>query len=671
MADEPKKRKVTKSDWDKVEKFVSGEFDNRSTSTFRKNHETIWKEVDRQIAMQPMTKVSADGRADPNAWQAAVELGELSKASEIITSDVMRITFPQERTWFQPHVELEWPMGPDGRPARNDDRARDKQSIADGLLRSLMAQQHKDFGLKSRFRLSIKESLHHGGFVSEIRFDREMMVKEGSKVREIGAPVWLPYSMWNAYPDPSPSIIGTNLFYTGSMILVEYVPKYKLKDMAKGDGWMPDRLNKMPDEEHTDKDNKTKDIKLIKYFGDICIERSDGDIYLPNSKVILANGKLIYYAPNDLPYSPIIYGGYERQDVRDPYYTSPIIKQSPIQKFTTLMTNEFIDATKLKVKPPIEYDGMDAEYAANDGPVISPGSKNPRRGGGKAFTTLDIGDPSFALQAMQFGFKTMQEGMGVSSVRSGVSSSDRQTATEIQKTAQGAEVRTIEFVSVTEPHLLSFLYMQHELNRMYMGEYTFYSDEMHTPDFIRATKKDIQANAVFEVVGSRGLLGEEQRTQKIMAVHAWASSNPLYAKHLKPVDIILDAYRDAGKKNPEVWVQTGQPEIPQEVQQQMQQLAQENAQLKQVLQENNIDMQKQQMKVSADLQKTQMKEGNKYQIHQENVQKDVAISMATMSADENRARLEAANRTANTQMNNAAKIATSILGKSDKEQRPQ
>lgn len=663
MADEPKKRKVTKSDWDKVEKFVTDEFENRSTSTFRKNHENIWKEVDRQIAMQPLTKISQSDREA--SWQAAVELGELSKASEIITSDVMRITFPQERTWFQPHVELDWPLGQDGRQQRNDDMARNKQAKADGLLRSLMVQQHKDFGLKSRFRLSIKESLHHGGFVSEIRFDREMMVKEGSKIREIGAPVWVPYSMWNAYPDPSPFIIGTNLFYTGSMILVEYVPKAKLKDMAKGDGWMPDRLSKLPDEEHTDKDNKTKDIKLLKFYGDICIERSDGDIYLPNSKVIIGNGKLIYYAPNDLPYSPIIYGGYERQDVRDPYYTSPIIKQSPIQKFTTLMTNEFIDATKLKVKPPIEYDGMDPEYAANDGPVISPGSKNARRGGGKPFTTLDIGDPSFALQAMQFGFRTMQEGMGVSAIRSGVANSDRQTATEIQKTAQGAEVRTIEFVSVTEPHLLSFLYMQHELNRMYMGEYTFYSDEMHTPDFIRATKKDIDANAVFEVVGSRGLLGEEQRTQKIMAVHAWASSNPLYAKYLKPVEIILDAYRDAGKKNPEDWVQSGQPEIPQEIQLKLQQLAQENQQLKQILQENNIDMQKQQIKVAADLQKTQMKEGNKYRIHQDNVQKDVALSMATLSADEERARLEASTRTTNQQMANAARIAQSIIGKSD------
>ena len=257
MADEPKKRKVTKTDWDKVEKYINDLFEERSKSTFRIDHETIWKEVDRQISMKAPKRVAVNGQPLKNTWHAAVELGELSKASEIITSDVMRITFPQERTWFQPHVELDWPMGQDAMRRRTDKKAKDRQSIADGLLRSLMVQQHKDFGLKSRFRLSVKEALHHGGFVAEVRFDREMMVKEGSKVREIGAPVWVPYSMWNAYPDPSPSVIGTNLFYTGSMLLVEYAPLYKVKEMAKGEGWITERLKDIKTEEHTDKDNKT------------------------------------------------------------------------------------------------------------------------------------------------------------------------------------------------------------------------------------------------------------------------------------------------------------------------------------------------------------------------------------------------------------------------------
>lgn len=608
---EPKKRKVTSSDWNKVEKFVKDEHEARKTSKFRRENERIWKEVDRQITMEPMKKMGTDGREMKNSWHSALELGELSKASEILTSDVMRIIFSTQ--WFQPHVELDFPLDEQTGKRKIDD---DKQKIADGLLRSLMVQQHKDFGLKARFRLSVKESLHHGSFVAETRFENELMVKDGDRVKLIGAPVWVPYSMWNAYPDPSPSVIGTNTFYTGAMILVEYMPLWKLKKRATGEGWIQERLKKVEKKSNKNGETDTEDLELIKYKGDISIERSDGDIFLPNSEVILANGKLVYYSANELPYPNVIYSGYERQDVRDPYYTSPIIKLSPTQKFTTIVTNKFVDAMALKVEPPAEYDSNDPDYAANGGPDLTPGSKTGTRSMGQGFKTLDIGDPRFALDAITMGMRQLQEGLGVSSNRSGVRDADRETATAANLANQGAEVRTIEFVSQLEPQgLLPFLYMQHELNRMKMKEYSFYNDEMHTPDFIRATNKDIQANAHFEIVGSKGLLGEEQRRTRLAQTVAFLSGNPLFATKLKTSDIALDMLRDAGKKNPEEWVEENEPEIPpqlqmkmQEVQQQMQQMQQmiqqlqgENQQLKSGLQVKMAQIQATQASKEADL----------------------------------------------------------------------
>lgn len=578
-----KERKIRKTDWDKVGELVQSIYDERKKSNFRREHEEKWSEIDRQIAMNPMKRVSEQGKEIGNDWRSALELGELSKASEIITSDVMRITFPTEKVWFQPHVYLSWPTDPKtGKPKSNSE----KQKVADGILRNLMSQQHQDFGFKSRFRLSVKESLHHGSFVAETRFEKELMVKDGGMVKSVGSPVWVPYSMWNAYPDPSPSVIGANMFYTGSMVLVDYMPLAKLKRLAKSDGWMEGRLSKVEEQEHDVKGRKTKDVELVKYYGDISIERADGDIYLPNAKVILANGELVYYAQNELPYPSVIYGGYERQDVRDPYYTSPIIKQSPMQKFATVMVNKFADGVGLKIEPPIEYDGNDPDYVQNDGPVIAPGAKTPTKSMGKGMTVIDIGDPSYALKAAEVGLRNMQEGTGVSALRSGTANSDRQTAFEVNKVAQGAEVRTIEFVDQLSPGLRSFLHMQHELNRMHMTEYEFYNDEMHTPDVIRAKKSDIQANACFEVVGSRGLLGEEQRTQKTTQVTAFASQNPLFANLLKPDQVLLDMYRDAGKKNPEEWVKAAEQNNPQDAAKdaQMQQMGQMLQQLQGELQ---------------------------------------------------------------------------------------
>jgi len=620
---EIKTRRIKESDWKKLETHVSDELSARSTSQFRKNHEEKWKEVDRQIAMNPLRKgVAGQTQSPDEAWQSAFELGELSKASEIIADDAMRITFPDEN-WFEPHVELQ--RGADQKPVPQK-----KQVMADGLLRSLMTQQHKDFGFKGRFRLSVKEALHHGGFVAEAKFAHEMMVFDGQKLKPVSSPVWQPISMWNAYPDPSPSVIGTNLFYTGSMIINEFMPLWRLKQIAKGDGWMPARLSKISQDEHDNGEIKTKDVKLTKFYGDLNIERSDGDIYFPNSFAILANGVIVFMKANELPYPSIIYGGYERQDIRDPYYTSPIIKQSPMQKITTIIANRFIDSVELKTRPPIEYDGNDPDYVVNDGPAIYPGAKTPTKSIGKGMTVLDIGVPRWGLEGLQMGLRQMQEGTGVSSLRTGVTNSDRQTATEVNKTQQGAEVRTVAFVGMLEEGgLRPWLYMQHELNRLNMKEYTFYNSEMNTPDFIRATKKDIQANAHFDVVGSRGLLGEEQRTQRVGAATAFFSGNPLFAPKLKTTEIMLQTYRDAGLKSPEQFVEAEEqgPQIPPEVQAQMQQMQQMVRQLQEELQKAQSGVQAQMAKIQLEQEKAKADHALKAA--------GVEIARANSAADQN------------------------------------
>ncbi len=612
-------KRITQENWDKVEAFVNDEHESRKTSETRKDHERIWTEVDRQIRMKPKTRVDTAGKEIDvkKDWHNAIELGELSTASEVIASDVMRIIF--QSVWFQPHAELKWPIDEEtGLPKINDD----KQEIADGLLRNLMVQQHKDFGLKARFRLSVKESLHHGGFCAEVRMEEQLLVREGSKIRKVAAPVWVPYSMWNTYPDPSPMVIGTNMFYTGNMILVEYLPYAKLKDYAKGDGWMTKRLAQV----EKSKKGDGKDVELVKFKGDIYIDRSTDSIYLPNSEVILANGKLVYYAPAELDYPNVIYSGYERQDVRDPYYTSPIIKLSPTQQIASIVANKFLDGIALHVEPPIEYDSNDADYAANGGPVIAPGAKTGTRSVGAGMKALMVGDPNIALGGYTLTTQQMKEGLGVSANRSGVRQNDRETATAANLANQGAEVRTMEFVSQLEPQaLMPFLYMQHDWNRRKMKEYDFYNDEMHTPDFMRATRKDIDANCHFEITGSRGLLGEEKRRTALKSSVAFFSGNPLFAGRLDPDTIIMDTFRDDGKKNPEEWVKAAEKGLPPQVQQQMQQMGQMIQQLQGELQQAKSGEQ-------AKLAKLQL---DKYVADQDHdiAMRELAMQEAALSAD--------------------------------------
>lgn len=635
MDSEVKNRRINKNDFKKVEEFIKGELDSRKGSQFRKDKEEKWREIDRQLSMKPMDRLDATGKKLPKSWHNVFELGELSKASEILCADTERILFPSDRKFFECHVEIDLGNQP-------QEQAEQGQRKADGVLRSLMIQQHQDFGFRARFRLSIKEALHHGSFVAVAKWHKEKMVKDGSKVKFLGSPVWTPYSMWNAYPDPSPSVISTGIFYQGSMILVDYMPLWRLKKQT-GEGWMPGQYSQIKTTEKETKEGvKTKDVELVHWYGDLFIDRKneDGGIYLPNCHAILANDILVFYEPNALPFSPVIYEGYERQDIRDPYFTSPLEKQSPVQKIATICANKYLDAVALAVEPPGEYDANDPDYVANGGPLIAPGAQTPTRSMGKGWNTLKVGDPNFALSGLQMCLRQMQEGTGVSALRSGTPNSDRQTATEIQKVTQGAEVRTVDFVAKLEQGgVRPFLYMQHELNRMNLEDYPFYNDEMSTPDFMRADKSDIDHPSHFDVVGSKGLLGEEQRTQRIMQATAFFSSNPLFAPKLRATDVMLEGYRDAGKKNPEEFVQVGEPQLPPQVQAQMQQMQQAMKEMAQRLQEaesgKQVEMAKLQQKAQADAAKDKLERDKMALEHQQ-----VMMQMAA-DAKEANAKLQA------------------------------
>lgn len=105
------------------------------------------------------------------------------------------------------------------------------------------------------------------------------------------------------------------------------------------------------------------------------------------------------------------------------------------------------------------------------------------------------------------------------------------------------------------------------------------------PDFITLKRTDLPKKVHFDVVGSKGVLGEERRAQQMSAVTAFASTNPMFAPLLNAPKILMDMYEDAGVKGAEEYVNTQGPQIPPQVQQQMQQLQQVVQQLQGELQQ--------------------------------------------------------------------------------------
>jgi hypothetical protein len=593
---------------EKVAGYIKDEKNRRRDNKYRKSHEKRWAQVDRMVAMDP--EPTQTGRNDPaEGWESNIELGSLADASEIITADVMRIIFPSDREFFRPHVKIDAQLDPEtGVPFVKPSQ----QKLVDGIYKSLMSQQHKDFGLRHRIKLSIKEALHHGSFVAVVRWETQKQIT-GGRVRSIGAPVWVPYSMWNCFPDDSPSVIGTNISYDGTMIIEEEIP---LKT-ALQQKWM--NLDKVKKDASKDKKDH---ITITHWYGDLFIKRQrDDGILVQNQHVITNNDNFLFAQENDGPYPPIVFSGYERDNVLDPYYTSPLIKRSPSQKLATHCANKFVEALDLRTKPPIGYDANEPAFRESGGPIIAPGEVYPLRAGGQ-IKAIEVADPSWALQGAQIFKAEVEEGTGVDVHRKGTSASVEQTAFEVDKVDQRSEVRTVDFVSTLESQgMKPFLYMQHEFNKRLLRPYGFFNTQLDTPDFMTLDKSDIQkygADVHFEVVGSKGVLGEERRRRGAMEVTVSFAASPLFAPLLNVEEIMLDAYRDVGVKDPERYIGAENGEDPalaqlrQQAEEAIAMLQEENQALKIKVQEIPIMKAKAQAKEAAkEAQSTAFRSENK------------------------------------------------------------
>lgn len=543
MVEDVKKRRFTKKDEESVADYVKQEFELRKGDSFRKTHEAIWSVIDKQIAMEAPKAQQKDKKKGD--WHNSVQLGDIADALEVIGADTTRLLFPNDRSYFRPHIEIEGEIDPESGESKIDDN---EQRIKDEVLRSLMVQQQADFGFRDRVKMSVKEALSHGGLVAVVEPSTMPKFHGGTDVEVLTSPTWTPYSMWNCYPDPSQHVIGTELFYRGSMIIKAEMPRSKVKKMP----WR--NIDKISEKQR----GKTKDapVEILYYYGDITIERTNGVMFLPNKKIVIADGHFAFQETNKTPFSPVIYTGYEKDDVRDPYFTSPLIKRSPMHSIATRSANKMLDAVDLSVEPPIAYDSLDPRFAKDGGPVIAPGAKIPTRGNASV-KTIHVADPAPAREAMILAQRHVQDGTGVDATRKGVSASTEQTAFEVQKKDQKSEIRTIDFVGTLERQAVKpFLYMQHHLNTLELSNYPFYNSNKDTPDFLRASKSDLPKVVHFEITGSKEILGEEQRISRFATAVSFASQNERVAARTNWDSVSEEAWRLAGMKDPQRFVLT-------------------------------------------------------------------------------------------------------------------
>ncbi len=592
---------ISKKDRDALAEKIREDYGDRKRSEYRKKHERVWEVVDKQIAMEAPRAANRSGNKDED-WHSAIQLGLLADASEIITADTMRLLLPNDRQWFQPHSEL----------GEVDPR---EQKVRDGLLRSLMAQQHLDFGFKDRIKLGIKECLHHGGGVVTVDMESMTRFHSGVSPEQLKAPVFRVHSMWNAFPDPSPYIQGTELIYRGAMIVRWYMT---LEQVKRQKGWID--LKRVEDKASQE---PGKEVEIICFYGDTSVPRSRDDIFLPNRKTILANDVLVYSERNKTPYSPVIYFGYERDDVRDPYYSSPLIKRSPVHELATITANRFVDSVWLNTEPPIVYDELDSHMRQSGGPEIYPGARNPSRNAANGVNQIQIGQPDVALQGYLSLKESVEKGTGINAVRETAGNNVPMKAAEVHANDQRSEIRTVDFVAGLERKALRpFLYMQHYLNVQGLENYPFYNSEVNTPDFLRASRSDLPKAAHFEIVGSKSVLGEEKRAAMVVNTAQLAASIPQVAQLTDWSEVTQTMWTLTGEKDPDRFVvQENDPTaaIRAQFEQQMTQFQEEMQKLQ--VSEAQHKIEKQQWQFEREYSRKQLQDMQEQATFQQNINK--------------------------------------------------
>ena len=533
------KRRFDARDWEYLAEFVIEECDTRKRK--RGDRERQWKEIDRQIAMEPdiSFKRMPNGEVDKKKmWMAEMELPLQAQALEVLTADARSMMIPDTGPWFCAHAQM-----PDDYLQKADFQSMvlgDKMEVpsqitqdnADKLVESFLLNQFNQYDFPTRLDRINAEAFKYGMGVGRARMEtKNIYINESTGVRkeEQKTPVIVPVSIKNLYlDDPLPSMHSAQVLGPAHIaedwIKLENIRLAANKGSSNPDdedgGWMPDGFKKIEPE-------KDGYVRVLEMEGDIIIPRkTTRSLVIPGAIVTVAVGAkgkddqvgsgVIRFRFRKRPYSSYLLFPYHYEDVTEPYPTSPLMKGRPIQIMAVDALNRLLDSAALKNAPPVAYDGSDMNFAASGGPEIYPTalwkSADP-----KAITahTEIGGDPAALSAVLTLSLNLYAELTGVLPGRLGA-----QTVSHTTAYAKGAEVqrgaaRTVDYVNQSgQGPITRWLGMAYDMGRDALkksDDVTFFMPAYG--GFVQLSKDQLPEKATFEWYGSGGPQDEMQKKQ--------------------------------------------------------------------------------------------------------------------------------------------------------------
>jgi hypothetical protein len=396
------KRKFDKSDWKYIAEYVNDERDTRKND--RKDRERAWKDIDRQIAMEPEVSFkyiieNGTRKVDPKkAWMAETELPLQAQALEVLTADARRLMFPDSGLWFRAHGETtdEYFDSVDFQSIVKGDEievpSRITQDNADKLIEGFLSHLFNQTDFTSRIDRVNAESFKYGMGVARAKLEtKNVYIHEARGVRKETQriPVLVPCSIKNVYLDKPVSSMHTSAVLGQSHIAEDYMRLENLILAAsKGStdpnnedgGWMPSNLKGIvPD--------KNGYVTVLEMEGDIVVPRKTvRSVVIPGAIVTVVRGGkgsngldtngVVRFRYRKNPFSTYNLFPYHYEGADDIYSTSPLMKGRPVQILATDAANRLLDSSMLKILPPMGYDRSDPYFAQQGGPGVFPGERH-------------------------------------------------------------------------------------------------------------------------------------------------------------------------------------------------------------------------------------------------------------------------------------------------------
>ncbi len=529
-------RRITARDWHRLAELVLDERARRRDDAGRVHLEKMWKEVDRQVRMEPKPRTDAETRGPPGSeWMPELELPLQAQALEVLTADARRLMFPSDRDWFQAEAVVtdDYLASAEAVAAVYGDRAeipsRITQEDANALAEAAILHFEGQYDFRRQVDRMNAEAFKYGTFVGRVglvRRDVVATVPGGVRRDSDLIPALVPQSVREVYLDPAwQAAMHEGLYVQPSFIRCysQRVDDLKLaagkgeRDPEKPNGgWMPGQLAGL-------ETPTRRTVDLVEFEGDLVLPRSAGEaLFVANVVVTVADGaagrtgnRVVRLRYRDRPWRSYVVGAYHLEDARSPYGTSPLMKGYPIQTAATEALCRLVQAGALDVGPPVWMNPADYRYDV-DLPRIAPY---------EIWRTLTkpevvaVGNPAGLLQVYLGYLKQYEDLTGVSAPRLGAQTKSHTTAFAVDAEITRGLVRTVDYVSATLDGPLGELLM-----RLYDLARDAFPERRPVPvwverlnGFVGMTRALLPPAAKFWAQGTGAPLEERDKQQKRLA----------------------------------------------------------------------------------------------------------------------------------------------------------